>query len=87
MKKLFDGQFSKTLENVELNEVVNMGFSRHSFGICTHINYDVKKRDFVVFKNIKKNGKKGKYSHSFIKPYLGYSIWEDCHSNIEWKRG
>ncbi len=78
MKKLYDGQFSKTLNETQEGDFVNLGLSRFPIGVCTY-----RTNDWVQFNNVKKNGITGTYTHCFVKGSYG---WEDVHKYIEWKR-
>ena len=91
MKKLF-GQFSKTLNTVDVGEVVDMGTSYSKLGVCTDICHNEDGvRDFVIFHNYKKDGSAGKLSKCFLKPesYINLGLesgWKDCDPYVEWKR-
>jgi len=80
MKKLFDGQFSKTLNEIQEGEFADLGLSRFPIGVCTY-----RTDNWVQFNNVKRNNTKGTYIHCFIKN--GLYGWEDVHKHIEWKRG
>jgi hypothetical protein len=91
MKKLF-GQFTDTLNTVEIGEVVDMCNTYSTLGVCTDIHYNENGiRDFVIFHNYKKDGSAGKLSKCFIKreSYINLGLesgWKDCHPYVEWKR-
>ena len=91
MKKLF-GQFSKTLNTVDVGEVVDMGTSYSRLGVCTDICHNEDGvRDFVIFHNYKKDGSAGKLTKCYVKPESSIklsltTLWDDCHPDVEWRR-
>jgi hypothetical protein len=82
--KTLHGTFSKTLETVKVGDIVDLGLSRYSLGICTYVDGEENKRDCVIFENVKKDGTKGRLSSSFFKSNNG---WYSFHPYTEWKRG
>ncbi len=91
MKKLF-GQFSKTLNTVEVGEVVDMGTTYSNLGVCTDISHNEDGiRNFVIFHNYKKDGSAGKLTKCYVKPESSIklsltTLWDDCHPDVEWRR-
>lgn len=81
--KTLHGTFSKTLETVKVGEIVDLGLSRYSLGICVYVDGEENKRDCVIFNNVKKDGAKGRFSHSFLK---SNNVWGSLHPYTEWKR-
>ena len=88
VKKLYDGQMSTTLNNVQIGEVVSMGYDKRDLGICRYIDCgDDGERDFVVFNNLKKDNTNGKLYKSFNRFSKVNVRWEEDFKHIEWKRG
>ena len=88
IKKLYDGQMSITLNNVQIGEVVSMGYNKQDLGICIHIDFgDDRERDFVVFNNLKKDNTSGKLYKSFHRFSKVNVRLEEDFKHIEWKRG
>ena len=81
--KTLHGTFSKTLETVKVGEIVDLGLSRYSLGICTYVDGEENNRDCVIFENVKKDGTKGRLSHSFLK---SNKKWDSLHPYTEWKK-
>ena len=86
-KKLYDGQMSITLNNVQIGEIVSMGYDERDLGICRYIDCDDDGgRVFIIFSNVKKDNTGGKLYKSFNR-WCTWEGWREDFKHIEWKRG